>query len=165
MIPPKQSAEFAAGMERALAVYARPRDPKRPVICMDEQPVQLARESREPIPEAPGRPACVDHEYRRAGTASIFMFCEPLAGWRQASVRGRRAKVDFAQEVETLLSTRYANSERVTLAVTISTPIRRALSMRPSSRKRLERCSTGSSSAIPRSMEAGSTSRSLNSAA
>ena len=115
MIPPKRSAEFAAGMERALSVYARPRDPKRPVICMDEQPVQLALESREPIPEAPGRPARVDYEYRRAGTASIFMFCEPLAGWRKASVRSRRAKVDFAQEVETLLSTRYANSERVTL--------------------------------------------------
>jgi hypothetical protein len=57
----------------------------------------------------------VDYEYERAGTASIFMFCEPLSGWRHVTVRDRRTKVDWAQEVEELLRTRYASAERVVL--------------------------------------------------
>ena len=115
VIPPQADAEFAAGMEEVLEVYARPYDPRRPVLGMDEQPIQLLKETRQPIAATKEHPARVDYEYERAGTASIFMFCEPLAGWRHVSVRDRRTKVDWAQEVEELLGTRYASAEKVTL--------------------------------------------------
>src|SRR5260370_39107073 len=80
---------------------------------MDEQPVQLLKETRVPIAATTGHPGRVDYEYERAGTASIFMFCAPLSGWRQVSVRARRTKVDWAQEVEALLRTRYASAQKV----------------------------------------------------
>ena len=115
MIPPEADAEFAASMEEVLDVYARPYDPRYPVVCMDEQPIQLLKETRTPIPGTKKHPRRVDYEYERAGTASIFMFCEPLAGWRQVTVRERRTKVDWAQEMETLLRTRYASAEKVIL--------------------------------------------------
>lgn len=115
MIPPESDAEFAASMEEVLDVYARPYDFRCPVLCMDEQPIQLLKESRDPIPATRKHPRRVDYEYERAGTASIFMFCEPLSGWRHVSVRPRRTKVDWAQEVEELLRTRYASSAKVIL--------------------------------------------------
>ncbi|HEY5891931.1 MAG TPA: IS630 family transposase [Chthoniobacterales bacterium] len=115
MIPPESDAEFVASMEEVLEVYARPYDRQYPVVCMDEQPIQLLRETREPMAATQAHPRRVDYEYERAGTASIFMFCEPLAGWRQVAVRDRRTKVDWAQEVEGLLRTRYAGVEKVIL--------------------------------------------------
>ena len=115
VIPPEADAEFAASMEEVLDVYARPYDPRYPVVCMDEQPIQLLKETRTPIPGTKTHPRRVDYEYERAGTASIFMFCEPLAGWRQVTVRERRTKVDWAQEMENLLRTRYASAEKVIL--------------------------------------------------
>jgi len=115
VIPPESDAEFAASMEEVLDVYARPYDIRYPVLCMDEQPIQLLKESRQPIAGTKTHPRRVDYEYERAGTASIFMFCEPLSGWRQVSVRPRRTKVDWAQEVEELLRTRYASVEKVIL--------------------------------------------------
>lgn len=115
VIPPEADAEFAASMEEVLDVYARPYDARHPVVCMDEQPIQLLREVRKPIAASRRHPRRVDYEYERAGTASIFMFCEPLSGWRQVSVRDRRTKVDWAQEVEGLLRTRYALAQTVVL--------------------------------------------------
>jgi DDE superfamily endonuclease len=115
VIPPKADAEFAASMEEVLDVYARPYDARYPVLCMDEQPIQLLKEIRKPIAGTKKHPRRVDYEYERAGTASIFMFCEPLSGWRQVSVRERRTKVDWAQEVEELLRTRYAAAAKVIL--------------------------------------------------
>jgi hypothetical protein len=115
VIPPEADAEFAASMEEVLDVYARPYDRRYPVLCMDEQPIQLLKETRVPIAGTKKHPRRVDYEYERAGTASIFMFCEPLAGWREVSARERRTKVDWAQEVEKLLRTRYASAEEVTL--------------------------------------------------
>ncbi len=115
MIPPESDAEFAASMEEVLELYARPYDPRYPVVCMDEQPIQLLKQTRQPIPGTSKHPRRVDYEYERAGTASIFMFCEPLAGWRHVSVRDRRTKIDWAQEVEELLRTRYAMAEKVIL--------------------------------------------------
>lgn len=115
VIPPEADAEFVAGMEEVLDVYARPYDPRRPVLCMDEQPVQLLRETRTPIPATRRHPRRVDYEYERAGTASLFMFCEPLSGWREVAVRERRTKVDWAQEVDRLLRTRYPAAREVTL--------------------------------------------------
>jgi hypothetical protein len=115
VIPPRADAEFAASMEEVLDVYARPYDPRYPVLCMDEQPIQLLKETRQPIPGTKKHPRRVDYEYERAGTASIFMFCEPLSGWRQVSVRKRRTKIDWAEEVEGLLRTRYASAGKVIL--------------------------------------------------
>jgi len=115
VIPPKADAEFAASMEQVLDVYARPYDLRFPVLCMDEQPIQLLKETRVPIVGTKRHPRRVDYEYERAGTASIFMFTEPLSGWRFVSVRERRTKVDWAQEMEQLLATRYASAEKVIL--------------------------------------------------
>jgi hypothetical protein len=115
VIPPKADAEFAASMEEVLEIYARPYDSRYPVLCMDEQPIQLLKETRTPIAGTKEHPRRVDYEYERAGTASIFMFCEPLSGWRQVSVRDRRTKVDWAQEVEALLRTRYKSAKKVIL--------------------------------------------------
>lgn len=96
-------------------MYARPYDARYPVLCMDEQPIQLLKETRTPIAATKEHPRRVDYEYERAGTASIFMFCEPLAGWRHVSVRERRTKVDWAQEMENLLRTRYQSAKKVIL--------------------------------------------------
>jgi hypothetical protein len=115
VIPPNADAEFAASMEQVLDMYARPYDFRFPVLCMDEQPIQLLKETRVPIAGTKKHPRRVDYEYERAGTASIFMFTEPLSGWRFVSVRERRTKVDWAQEMEQLLATRYASAEKVIL--------------------------------------------------
>ena len=115
MIPPKEDAEFAANMEEVLDTYAKPYDVNHPVICMDEQPIQLIKESRSPMPATANHPRRVDYEYERAGIASIFMFTEPLSGWRQAQARPQRTKVDWAHEVAHLLQGRYAHCDKVTL--------------------------------------------------
>jgi hypothetical protein len=115
VIPPNADGEFVAGMEDVVEVYARPYDPNVPVLCMDEQPVQLLKETRTPIPATATRPKRVDYEYERAGTANIFMFCEPLAGWREATVRERKTKTDWASEVARLLEGRYASCEKILL--------------------------------------------------
>ena len=115
VIPPTANAEFAAHMEQVLDVYAQPYDPDWPVVCMDEQPVQLVKETRPPMAATPHRPRRVDYEYERAGTASVFLFAEPLAGWRQATARARRTKADWAVEVAGLLECRYAECEKVIL--------------------------------------------------
>lgn len=115
VIPPKADAEFVASMEQVLDVYARPYDSRYPVVCMDEQPIQLLKETREPIAGTKEHPRRVDYEYERAGTASIFMFTEPLSDWRRVSVRDRRTKVDWAQEMDQLLATRYASAQKVIL--------------------------------------------------
>lgn len=87
VIPPDANAEFVANMEEVLETYANPYDPAHPVVCMDEQPVQLLKETRAPIPASTQHGQRVDYEYERNGTASIFMFAEPLAGFRQATAR------------------------------------------------------------------------------
>jgi hypothetical protein len=115
VIPPTEDGEFVAHMEEVLDIYAQPYNPKCPVICMDEQPVQLQREVRTPILATVKHPKRVDYEYERAGTASIFMFTEPLAGWREVSVRQRRTKADWAIEVARLLEGRYADCDQIIL--------------------------------------------------
>lgn len=102
-------------MEDVLDIYSRKYDPSLPVICMDEQPIQLLGETRTAIPATANHPERVDYEYERCGTASIFMFTEPLAGKREVSVRGRRTKIDWAFEMENLLNTHYAHVEKVIL--------------------------------------------------
>jgi hypothetical protein len=117
VIPPDANGEFVACMEDVLDVYSRPYDADVPVLCMDEQPVQMLKETRMPVPATRDHPRRVDYEYERAGTASVFMFCEPLAGWREPRVRKRRTKTDWAQEIEELMRTRYAGKEKVILVL------------------------------------------------
>jgi hypothetical protein len=94
MIPPESDAEFVASMEEVLDIYATPYDPDCPVVCMDEQSIQLFKETRTPIPATAKHAKRVDYEYERAGTANIFMFTEPLAGWREVAVWVTKTKVD-----------------------------------------------------------------------
>lgn len=89
-------------MEDVLDIYTCPYDAAYPVVCMDEQPVQLIKETRAPIPATKETPKRVDYEYERAGTACLFMFAEPLAGWRNVTAREHRTKVDWAFEIEHL---------------------------------------------------------------
>jgi len=115
VIPPDQDAEFVAHMENVLETYTKPYNPAIPVINMDEQPVQLTKETRTPIAATLKHGRRVDYEYERSGTASIFMFTEALAGWREVTVREQRTKVDWAIEIARLLNGRYADCEKVTL--------------------------------------------------
>lgn len=115
VIPPEADGEFVANMEEVLETYEKAYDPQCPVVCMDEQPVQLIGETRVPVKATKNHPQRVDYEYERKGTASIFMFAEPLSGYRQATARPRRTKVDWALEVAQLLDTRYASCPTVIL--------------------------------------------------
>lgn len=115
VIPPKADAEFTASMEDVLETYEKPYDPQCPVLCMDEQPVQLFKEARVPIPATKEHGKRVDYEYERAGTANIFMFTEPLAEWREVAVRETKTKIDWAVEMARLLEGRYAHCEMVIL--------------------------------------------------
>ena len=115
MIPPEQDAAFVAAMEDVLELYHRPYDEHFPVVCMDEQPVQLLKERRAPLPPQPGRPRRYDHHYERAGTACVFLFTEPLAGRRRASVSERRTGVDWARQMQILLEADYAKAQKVVL--------------------------------------------------
>ena len=115
-IPPQQDAAFVCQMEQVLEVYKRPYDPKRPVVCMDEQPKQLIAEARPPVPVTPGEPAHVDYEYVRQGVCVVWLFVEALAGWRDVAVTATKTAVDWAQRVRALVDDpRYALAERITL--------------------------------------------------
>jgi hypothetical protein len=102
-------------MEDVLDLYHRPYDPRHPLVCMDEQPVQLIKETRAPLPAKPGCPECVDYEYERNGTTNIFMFTEPLGGWRKTSVRPQKTALDWAEEIRRLLEEDYPKAETVVL--------------------------------------------------
>jgi hypothetical protein len=115
VIPPKHNAEFVACMEDILDTYEKPYDAGFPVVCMDEQPVQLIGETRIALPVVPGRPQKYDHEYRRNGTAVNFMFTEPLAGFRKVDIRRSKTMIDWAQEIRTLLDFDYPQAEKVIL--------------------------------------------------
>lgn len=89
-------------MEDVLSVYTRPRDPDRPLVCLDETTKQLTKETREPLPMKKGQPARVDYEYERNGTANMFMMFAPLEGWRHVKVTERRTAIDYAQALKDL---------------------------------------------------------------
>lgn len=114
MIPPDEDADFVTAMEQVLDVYERPEDPKHPVVAMDERPVQLVKDMRAPIPAKPGRIARRDYEYKRVDVVSVFLFTNPLQGWRRVSVRERRTAIDWAEEVKYLLDEVYPEAQRVT---------------------------------------------------
>lgn len=115
VIPPKGDGEFVAHMENVLDTYEKPYDSAQPVLGMDEQPVQLIKETRRPVAATAKHARRIDYEYERAGTASIFMFTEPLRGWREATARESRTKLDWAREVARLMEGRYRQCQKITL--------------------------------------------------
>jgi hypothetical protein len=115
-IPPEQDGPFVARLEQVLEVYKRPYDPRRPVVCMDEQPYQLISESRPALAMSMGQPRRIDHEYVREGTCTVWMFVEPLGCWRDVRVTPRKTMTDWAGQVRQLLDhPRYADAALITL--------------------------------------------------
>jgi hypothetical protein len=104
-------------MEDVLDVYHRPYDEKRPLVCLDEASRQLIGETILPIAAAPGRPARVDYEYVRNGTANLFMVSEPLLGWRAVKITQRRTAVDFAEVIRWLVEDVHEEAEVVVLVM------------------------------------------------
>ena len=102
-------------MEDVLEVYHRPRDPDRPVVCLDETSKQLIAETRAPIPAKPGRPARHDYEYQRNGTANLFMMFAPLEGWRHVEVTDRRTSLDYARVLKELSDTHFPKAAKIVL--------------------------------------------------
>jgi len=115
-IPQKQNAEFVARMEDVLSVYARPYDPEYPVVCMDEKPFQLVDERFEPIKmNLYNHTEKYDYEYERRGSCAIFMFTEPLAGWRHCTALPQRTSEDWAEQIKWLLDEQYPKALKVVL--------------------------------------------------
>ncbi len=104
-------------MEDVLDVYTRPYDPRVPQVCMDETSKQLVGEMRVPVAAAPGRPRRVDYEYERCGVSNLFMFVEPLRGWRHVRVTARRTKRDWAHAIKALVDDHYPDAERIVLVM------------------------------------------------
>ena len=115
MIPPDACAAFVANMEDVLEVYQRPRNPDRPVVCLDETSKQLIVETRAPIPVQPGRPARHDYEYERNGTANLFMMFAPLEGRRHVKVTDRRTAIDYAHALKDLSDTHFPEAAKIVL--------------------------------------------------
>ena len=102
-------------MEDVLAVYTRPRDPDRLLVCLDETSKQLIAETRMPIPMKRGRPARVDYEYERNGTANLFMLFAPLEGWRHVEVTDRHTAIDYAHVLKDLADRHFPHVKTIVL--------------------------------------------------
>jgi len=102
-------------MEDILEVYQRPYDRQRPLACLDETSQQLGAETRVPIAAKPGQPGRHDYEYRRNGTANLFMMFAPLEGWRHVKVTDRHTAVDYAQVLKELSDTHFPGSAKIVL--------------------------------------------------
>jgi hypothetical protein len=117
MIPPGGNAAFVAAMEEVLAVYARPVDPRRPLVCFDEAGKDLKAPTRLAQPVAPGRAAREDSEYARHGSRNLFLACAPHLGWRQIRVTAQRTARDFAHAVRDLVDRQFPQAERIVLVL------------------------------------------------
>jgi DDE superfamily endonuclease len=115
VIPPKANAAFVAAMEDVLDVYTRPHNPARPLVCLDETSKQLVAETRMPEPMQTGQPARHDYEYKRNGTANLFMLFAPLEGWRHVEVTERRTAIDFAKILRDLSDIHFPKAEKIVL--------------------------------------------------
>jgi hypothetical protein len=102
-------------MEDVLDVYQRPRDPEQPLVCLDETSKQLIAETRVPIPAKPGRAVRYDYEYRRNGTANLFMMFAPLEGWRHVKVTDRHTALDYAQVLKEISDTHFPDARKIVL--------------------------------------------------
>jgi len=114
---PQVDAEYVARMEDVLDLYAEEPDLARPVICFDESPTQLIGEARQPIPAAPGRIERYDCEYRRNGTANLFVFLDVHRSWRKVKVTESRAAVDFAACMRDLVDVHFPKAERIRIVL------------------------------------------------
>jgi len=114
---PQVDAEYVARMEDVLDLYAEEPDPKHPVVCFDESPVQLIGEVREPIPAAPGRLERYDCEYKRNGTANLFVFLDVHQPWRKIKITESRAAVDFAACMRELADVHFPKAERIRIVL------------------------------------------------
>jgi transposase len=110
---PHIDGEFVARMEDVLDLYAEPPDPKCPVVCLDESPLQLIGETRQPIPAAPGQPARYDYEYRRCGTVNLFVVMDVHRPWRRVTVTERRTAQDYAARLRELVDVDYPDAARI----------------------------------------------------
>jgi len=117
IIPPTQSSHFVANMEQVLDVYKRQYDKDFPLICMDESPKQLIKETRVPIPMKRGQEARQDFEYERCGVANIFLASEPLKGKRYVEVTERRTKADWAVFIKKIADDWYKGAKKITLVM------------------------------------------------
>lgn len=104
-------------MEDVLEVYSRPYNALRPVVCMDEKPVQFLSDFRKGFRSQKNGAVYEDYQYIRNGTACIFLFTEPLAGWRYADAQERRTQQDWARQIEWLLTEQYPTTEKVVLVM------------------------------------------------
>ena len=104
-------------MEDVLDVYETPRDPERPLVCMDEKPYQLLGETREPLPMRPGDHAKIDSEYVRNGTCSIFVFAAPLEGIRHTAVLEHRTALDWAEQIKYLCDEMFPMAKKIVLVM------------------------------------------------
>lgn len=114
-LPPEPSGTFVAAMEDVLLVYARPPDPARPLICLDEAGKDLKRHTRPPQPARPGQPAREDYEYARNGSANVFLWVAPHLGRRHVTVTTRRTAVAFAHLVRDLVDVQFAQADGIVL--------------------------------------------------
>ena len=114
-IPTVIGAEFVWRMEDVLDLYAEPYDPCYPVVCFDELPYQLISQKQKPLPIQPGQPQRYDYEYQRQGTCNLFMFLQPLAGWRHVKVTARRTKQDFAYCMQELVNIHLPQAHKIRL--------------------------------------------------
>ena len=110
---PQVDGEYVARMEDVLDLYAEAPDPKRPVVCFDESPTQLIGEVRQPIPAEPGQIERYDCEYKRNGTANLFIFLDAHRSWRKVKVTDSRAAVDFAACMRELTDLHFPQAERI----------------------------------------------------
>jgi transposase len=110
---PQVDGEFVARMEDVLDLYAEAPDPKRPVVCFDESPTQLIGEVREPMAAKPGQLERYDCEYKRNGTANLFIFLDVHRPWRKVKVTDSRAAVDFAACMRDLTDVYFPRAERI----------------------------------------------------
>lgn len=102
-------------MEDVLDVYVAPHTPEEPLICMDEASKQLLRNEQPTQSAAPGQPVREDYHYERRGVQALFMFFDPLRGWRRVSCRESRTRIDWAEEVRRLLDEDYPQARKVKL--------------------------------------------------
>jgi hypothetical protein len=144
VIAPDASAGFVAAMEDVLETYQKPRNPDRPLVCLDETSKQLIVETRTPIPAKPGRPARRDYECERNGVANLFMMFAPLEGWRRVKVTDRHAAADYGHGLKQRSDVHFAGAEKSSWSKTISAPTPRPRSMRPSPPPKRAASSSGS---------------------
>lgn len=116
VIPPDQNGDFVAQMEQVLDVYKRAYDPRRPVVCMDESPRQLIRETRVPWSVKAGRAARHDYEYERCGVCNVFMAVEPLAGQRVTRITQQKTRSDWARFLKEIAE-QYGKAQKITLVM------------------------------------------------